>query len=240
MSRLVWDSLESAVFRSGVDRGVVFPRTVPPTVWNGLVSVSEKTTDAGQTEAYYDGYKYVKTVGPESFAASVEAITYPEALDVDDEFDLSYRTLVNDGYELHLVYNAALRPAELNYASADSNLSLSTFKWDMSTIPERLDTARACAHIVISSSDTAPDVLTAVEGLIYGVDGINPPRIPHLPELIDMFEAGAIFKVIDNGDGTWTATGPDSMIEMLDSTTFQITSPSAIYLDAATYKLSTW
>lgn len=240
MSRLEWDALDSRTFRSGVDRGVIYPRTVPPVVWNGLTKVVEKTTDSGQTVSFYDGKKYMQLAMPESFAASVEAVTYPDELDVDDEIDFSYRTMVSDGYELHLVYNASLVPGQFDYSSDNSNASYTPFSWDLTTVPERLDNARACAHIIINSWETTPDILSAVEGLLYGVEGMAQPRVPHLSELIDMFEAGALFKVVDNGDGTWTATGPDSMITMLDTTTFEIDSPSGIYLDAVTYKLSTW
>ena len=240
MTRLVWGNLVSPGIRSGVDRGVVYPRTVPPVVWNGLVSVVERDTDAAQNIIYYDGQRYVQTMSPESFSASVEAITYPDEIDVDPEFDFSYRTMVDNGYNLHLVYNVSLGQGEFDYSSSADDASPTTFKWDLSTVPEKLDNARACAHIVISSTEATSDLLDQVENLLYGISGVIAPRIPHIPELIDMFEAGAVFKVVDNGDGTWTATGPDSMIEWLDATSFQITSPSAVWLDSETYRLRSW
>jgi hypothetical protein len=45
--------------------------------------------------------------------------------------------------------------------------------------------------------------------------------------------------IIDHGDGTWTAESPrEEDIIMLDETTFQITSETAIYLDEFTYEIS--
>ena len=44
--------------------------------------------------------------------------------------------------------------------------------------------------------------------------------------------------ITDNGDGTWTATSnAEGIIEMLDETTFQITSDTATYLNATTYEI---
>jgi hypothetical protein len=208
--------------------------------WNGLVNVTEQVTDSGQSVMYYDGHRYIQTMSPEGFAASIEAITYPDELETDPEFDFSYRTMVDDGYELHLVYNAALSSDEFNYSADVNDASPSSFKWTLSTVPERLDYAGPCAHIIINSNEATAALLAEVEGLLYGTDGLVKPRVPHLPELIRMFEAGAVFKIVDNGDGTWTATGPDTMIQMLDATSFKITSRSAHYIDADSYKISSW
>ncbi len=64
-------------------------------------------------------------------------------------------------------------------------------------------------------------------------------RLPSLAELAEMVETWVLIDIVDNGDGTWTATGPDDFITMTDSTQFQINSFSAVYIDAVTYKLST-
>jgi hypothetical protein len=46
------------------------------------------------------------------------------------------------------------------------------------------------------------------------------------------------FEVTDNGDGTWTAVGDASYISMISADTFQITSSTAVPIDADTYTLS--
>ena len=73
--------------------------------------------------------------------------------------------------------------------------------------------------------------------MLYGTN-FTEPRMPSVSEIIEMFEAHSIMQIIDHGDGTWTAIGPESAIVMLDSTTFQITWPTAIYIDDVTYTIS--
>lgn len=236
--RIEWSTLRS--YRFGVDRGVVYPRSASPVAWNGLVSVTEQITDSGQSVMYYDGQRYIQTASPESFAASVEAITYPDELDIDPEFDFSYRTMLDEGYELHLVYNAALSPDQFDYSTNIDDASPVAFKWTLSTVPERLDYVGPTAHIIINSNEATAALLEEVEGLLYGTEGVVEPRIPHISELIAMFEAGAVFKIVDHGDGTWTATGPDDMIQMLDATSFKIMSGSAHYIESNSYKVSSW
>jgi hypothetical protein len=79
--------------------------------------------------------------------------------------------------------------------------------------------------------------MEALEDVLYGTDD-ESPRLPSPEEVFEIFEENAILRIIDNGDGTWTAIGPDSAIEMLDSETFEITWPSAVYIDADTYTIS--
>ena len=143
------------------------------------------------------------------------------------------------GDVIHLVYNARLVESGIDFASLNAEVDTSTFTWNLTTTPEQIDQIRATAHVIINGGDAYFEVMEILEDLIYGTDE-TPPRIPHLPELIDIFDQHAVFVIVDHGDGTWTATGPADMIAMLDSTTFRITSPSAVYLDPSTYTLSNW
>lgn len=238
MSRLVWDAPDARVVRYGVGHGVVYPRTVPPVVWNGLLSVNEALSEADLNAGYLDGQRYVQQRSPSSFSATVEAFTFPDELDVDETFDLSYRVLVQGGYELHLVYNASVSSKEIDRTTESSD-DPDNFQWDLFTVPERLDSARATAHIILSSLDASSDALDLVETLLYGEDDVDP-RIPHLPELLSIFESLAVFVVTDNGDGTWTATGPDEYIEMIDSISFKITTPSITFDTPTTYRIRSW
>ncbi len=63
--------------------------------------------------------------------------------------------------------------------------------------------------------------------------------LPTLSNLIALVTTWTLIPITDNGDGTWTATGPDELFTFLDSTTFQITGVTAEYLDENTYELST-
>lgn len=239
MTRLVWDEINTRELYFGVDKVAVFPRIGSPVPWNGMLSVSEEPEDAESTVYYYDGQSYVKQKTAENFAASIEAITYPEVLDRDEMFDLTYRVQVGNGYDIHLVYNATLSPTQVDRSTLDDTATTANFKWKMTAVPEPVDQLRAVAHVILNTEDTAPAAMAIVTDLLYGTDHSNP-RIPHLPELLTTYETNAVFKVVDHGDGTWTATGPDDWFVFPDGTSFQITSPSAVWLDSESYRLSNW
>ncbi len=80
-------------------------------------------------------------------------------------------------------------------------------------------------------------MIQAIEDLLYG-SASTAPRLPDPQEILDLFEEGAILKIIDHGDGTWTAIGPDDVVYMTDPDTFEINWPSVVYLDEDTYQVS--
>jgi hypothetical protein len=239
MTRLVWDAVGAKEFSFGVEKGVVYPRNSSPVVWNGLVSVSEEPEDAESKVYYYDGESYVKQRDTEGFSAGIEAITYPDVLDDEGEFDFSYQVERAEGQEIHLVYNAWLTPTDGGYSTIANQAEPEVFNWRMTSVPVRLNPMRATSHLVVSTLHTDPATASSLTDLLYGTDS-TPPRMPTLQEVTALYEASAIFIVTDNGDGTWTATGPDSWFEMLDATTFKITSPSVDYLNSETYRIHSW
>lgn len=64
-------------------------------------------------------------------------------------------------------------------------------------------------------------------------------KLPPLADLVELLNTWVMIDIVDNGDGTWTATGPDDFVRMLDSTTFQISGAAAKLVDADTYEIST-
>lgn len=67
----------------------------------------------------------------------------------------------------------------------------------------------------------------------------RPPTLPSLTDLVSLLNSWVLIEITDNGDGSWTATGPDDFVKMLDATTFQINSGAADYVDEDTYTVST-
>lgn len=65
------------------------------------------------------------------------------------------------------------------------------------------------------------------------------PGLPALSELMTFVTEWVLIEIEDHGDGTWSATGPDPFVKLLDSTTFQIDSAQAVYLDDDTYQIPT-
>lgn len=257
MTRITWGSPGTRTLEAGVDRGVFYPQVGAGLPWNGLVNVKEDPSDTSVPKMYVDGVPYWNNKTKESFAAVLQAYTYPEQFEEYDGtlgpakqqrrkvFGLSYRTLIgNDisgldhGYKIHIVYNALAMPTQMDVSSLNSDGPNATpFSWGISTKPVDIPGAKAAAHLIVDTTYANPDQVAAIEDVLYGTDGSNA-RLPTPQELIDLIEANSILLIVDHGDGTWTATGPDDAITMLDSTTFQIDWPSAVYLDSESYTLS--
>lgn len=245
MTRLTWATLDRP-YESGVDRGVFYPANGPGVPWNGLVSVSESTSGSDIRVRYLDGVKYQQHISSGNYEATIEAYTYPDefAPFVDQAaglrsrkamkpFGLSYRTETEKGYKIHIVYNALAGPSDSEYEQKNPL----NFSWEVSTRPTQAPSVAPTAHFVIDSSTTNQDTLAAVETLLYG-DEVMSATLPSPTQIEAIFESNAILRVVDNGDGTFTVTGPDSAIQMLDATTFQITWPSAVYITNDIYQIS--
>ena len=253
MTRLIWGEPSSRVYEAGVDQGVLYPGNGPGVAWNGLVRVSETTKKVAGSINYLDGLRYYNRTTSDSFSGTLEALTYPdEFLPFDGSapvtsqrrptFGLSYRSRRSDaadsnGYKLHLIYNATARPTEKAYSTIAQVTEPEPFAWTLDTRPIKLPGLRPTAHVVIDSTVTHAWTMAAIEDLLYG-SGTQDPRLPSPEEMIQLFESGTILRIIDHGDGTWTATGPDEAIQMLDATTFQISWPTVIYIDDVTFQIS--
>lgn len=148
-------------------------------------------------------------------------------------FGFSYRVMTADAYRLHLVYNATVDTSEYVYDQDE----VTGFRWDFSCLPISVPDSKKSAHIILDGTVAYSWAMEAVEDILYGTDE-DPPRLPLPEELWQIIEDNSILVIIDHGDGTWTASGPEHVVDMLDATTFQISWPSAIYLDADTYTVS--
>lgn len=237
MAKLSWDGNRN--YESGLDRGVFYPKDGPGEVWNGLVSVTENP-DSDSKIRYIDGVKTNQRRRSSDFSGTIEAYSHPEsfyenvlAQSRSKNFGLSYRVKTRDAYKLHLVYNVLVLPTAFSYKQFETD----TFSWVFETKPLVFPAARASAHFVIDTGLAYDWTVLALEDILYGSEE-EAARLPTPQEVLDIFEDNSILQVTDNGDGTFTVVGPDSAIEMLDSTTFQITWPSAIFIDAVSYNIS--
>lgn len=236
MSRLSWE--EARNYESGVDRGVYYASDGSAEVWNGLVSVAENTEDISVRVRWLDGRKIVNLRRENSFSAVISALSVPSLFlrAMKSEFGFSYRVMTATGYKIHLVYNAlsALGERQFNQQESLNPVNVNIYT-RVVPIPEAIPSA----HLIIDSETTHLDALTAIEDILYGTEGENP-RLPLPDEIFDLFEENAIYKVIDNGDGTFTLEAPDDAIEMLDATTFVAEWPRITYLDADSYVIRSW
>lgn len=261
MPRLTWGDAGSRHYETGVDRGVLYVGTQPGVAWMGLTSV-EENPNGGENRSYYlDGVKYLQTSGPEEFAATLNAFTYPDEFGVCDgsvnvrtglslgqqkrkHFGLSYRTKVgNDlsddaGYKIHIIYNALAEPSQKSYNSVGDSPEPLVFSWSISTRPPIATGYKRSAHIVIDSRTTPVSTIKAVEDILYG-DDTHPPKIPSLAELIEIYDTPDFsLTVTANPDGTYTINGPDSAVQALTTSTFQIIWPTVVPVGEDTYSIS--
>jgi hypothetical protein len=260
MAKVVWDRVGSRFFQTGVDRGVLYPQGLSGVAWNGLTSVSESPTGGEARPFYVDGYKYMNKPAREEFEGSIEAFTYPTEFEACDgtrsmgkglflgqqrkkPFSLSYRTKIgNDvagldhGYKIHLIYNALAQPSTKGYSSVGATTDPSVFSWSFSTKPIRVAGHRPVPHIIVDSTTTPSSLMVALEDILYG-SSIASPRIPAPSEVITLFAEWPELLIVDNGDGTFTLEGPDHILAMLNTNTFQITSDT-VEIDGDTYTVS--
>jgi hypothetical protein len=257
MTALSWGKPGSKLFEAGVDRGVLYPSSGPGVAWNGLKSVKDTSTESGKSDFYMDGQKYRTTVQNDQFTATIEAFTYPDEFKVYDglgdalltqqtrsAFGFSYRTKVgNDteglkhGYKIHLVYNAFATPTESDYITLDADPDATTFSWDITTTPVAVPGFAPTAHVIIESNKAYPSALASIESILYGTSS-SAPTLPSLSTLLADFLSTSFVIITDNGDGTWTATGPPEVITMLDPQNFQINWVTAVFIDANNYTIS--
>lgn len=237
MAKLTWDDFKN--FESGIDRGVFYPKDGPGEAWNGLVSVNE-TPDADNKTRYIDGVNTHQRRRLADFSGTIDAFSHPDSFyesvltqNRSKNFGLSYRVMTEDSYKIHLVYNVLVLPTSFGYRPFESD----PFSWVFETKPLVIPGAKASAHIVIDTFLAYDWTVLALEDILYGNDS-ETPRLPSPLEVFGIFEENSILQVTDNGDGTFTVTGPDEAIQMLDSSTFQISWPSAIYIDAVSYNIS--
>lgn len=250
MTRLDWDPFVRS-YESGVDQGVLYLANGLGIAWNGLVSVKENPDVAVDATVYFDGNRNVSLQKTEDFSATIEAITYPDGFEeydgyVDDllanqvrtTFNFAYRTIKGDGYEIHLIYNALASPSTKNRESLNDSVKPLTFVWDITTVPEAILGTKPSSHLIVDTLEADPDGVQLLVDYIYGTN-TTPALFPTVQEVLSMINVNSIFDVVDNGDGTWTATGSDEAIQMLDPETFQITWPLGVYIDRDSYTVNT-
>jgi len=255
MSAIVWNRVEDVWYENGLDRGVLYPEDDFGVAWNGLVSVDEKTDNSESFEFFFDGVKRRHTVHPGNFAAHISALTYPDDfLPFDgfgqieavsgmffenqprNTFHLSYRTRVNggsEGYKIHILYNLTAEPRDQSQTTLSEDAQPSLFSWAVKSVPMILAGYGPMAHVVLDSRKIYPDKLELIEDALYGTE-TTIPRIMTPAELAAL----TTITVVDNEDGTYTITGPDSLVYPGGIGQYLLDIFGLHYLDADTYTIS--
>lgn len=250
MVALTWDPSVRPYY-DGVDRGVLYLPSTNGVAWQGLVSIVEKSSDNIDSDYFIDGVRFAITQSLEPFDFTMTAYSYPEEFELcvgqdgiydnqpSSRFGMSYRTGDAETGQIHLVYNAKAKASDKTYGTISNQTDPLLFVWDVSTVPKHYDLVAPTSHIVIELGEIYDSVKEVLFPILYG-SAVTNPRLPDFSELYDLFRDNAALVVIDNGDGTWSATGNDDIVQMLDPTTFQITWSSAVYISEDTYNISSY
>jgi hypothetical protein len=262
MARIVWNDPATRFYEAGLDRGVLYANSQPGVPWTGLVSVGEAPTGGDISSYYLDGVMYLQVPNPEEFEATINALHYPpqfaQCLGIVEtgspgfyvtqqtrkSFGLCYRTMVGTpmdadfGYKLHLIYNALASPSVRNFNTISDSPSPSGFSWKIVSKPQTLSGYKQASKFVLDSRVVPTAILNAIEDVLYGSSAFEA-RLPFPDEIFDIFESLLAIVVVDNGDGTFTVSGPTDAVHMLDATKFEINSPSAVVVDTDSYTLTT-
>lgn len=183
--------------------------------WNGVTAVNENPSGAEPTKMYANNSTYGVMYSVEEYGATIEAYMYPKEFAECDgskeivpgmyigqqnrkPFGYAYRTEVgNDtegidhAYKLHFVYGAMASPSEKAHSSVNENVDAETLSWEITTTPVTLTTViggvtlKPTAHVEIRSDEVDPDVLKAIEDLIYGTD--DPAADAKLPSPDELY-----------------------------------------------------
>lgn len=244
--RISWNEDVIRHFHTGVDRGMLYIPDVAGIPWNGLQEVVESSPDSVMTQLYQDGQKVLVRRRDLNYESRVKAFMYPPEFEPYTgyspsflkPFSFSYRVMTTEKtYRIHLVYNVVAIPDDVVFSSISDEIDPVDLSWRFTTRPVKLSGRLPSSHIILDSETVHSWTMEAIEDQLYGGEGIIP-RLPTPEELEEIFEENAILKVVDNGDGTVTITGPEEAIQDLANNQVQITWPSVIQLSTYEYQIS--
>lgn len=221
MSRVVWDDTGNKKYELGTDRGVLYPvddqgnysNGVP---WDGLRSINEAPSGAEETALYANNGKYGGLYSAEEFSFTIGAYTSPKEFDVCDgtvalapgfyatqqdrrRFGMTYRTLIgndtenmNHGYKVHIVYGATPSPTERDHSTVNESPEAEELNWECKTIPVPIPGGKPSAHFILDSTIVPPEVLAAIEDILYGTDADGneegtPPTILLPARILELY-----------------------------------------------------
>ena len=218
MSAITWDAQGEHFYQTGVDHGVVYPTWDPTNAtytggaftggvaWNGLTAVNESPSGAEPSPVYADNVKYLNLISAEEYAATIEALMYPDefaecngmkvvanGVKIGQQprkpFGFVYRSLVgndtegtNAGYILHLIYNCTASPSEQSHETVNESPDASPLSFEVSTTPVAVTGNKPSATLEIDSRTANSTKLTALEKILFG-DTNTDPALP-LPDYI--------------------------------------------------------
>lgn len=259
---LTWDDPSERYYQTGVDRGVLYPRSGPAVVWNGLTGIDEASNSTSST-LYRDGRVYLADVDAGDFTGNLTAFMWPDAfsacmgvpeatdgLYVDNQkpkrFNLSYRSLIGSGsegdmfgYQIHLLYNLMAQPGNKSRKTMNNTPAPLDFSFGLVGTPVQLPGFRPSVHYILDTRHMDATTIQQLEDILYG--GTDPARMPTPTELYDMMHFGSsiIFTpfVHPTLGSCWTCRGSYANVHMTSPTTWEILNVNGVDHGDGTYTL---
>lgn len=227
------------MYEHGLDQAVLYLPNEYGIPWSGLVEIVEKEDSVERSVLYIDGQKISRGRFSEEFSGTIHAFDIPEKLarvlpthSQIEEFHLTYRVKTEFSHRIHIVYNISARYSDKDLVTdevAPIVLEFTTRKIDVPYF-------KPSAHFVVDLDRANPLVSARIEELFYGND-FYESELPSIDDILAIFEEQSSLIIYDHGDGTWSAEGPDSILAMINDTTFSIDWPSAVYLTEDSYSV---
>lgn len=239
MARLTWDEAPKRYYETGIRRGVLYVQNDDGTyrtgvVWNGLISVAERSVGGEATAIYADDKKYLNLYSREELEATIEAYTSPDefnqcfgVVEIADgakiiqqsrrSFGFCYRTVFgnalegNDfGYKIHILYGCKASSQERVYKMIGDTPEPVSFAWDLTTLPVKYGNYKPVALVMIDSTLCSKDALAQLEDVLYGTEETDP-YLPTPEEIQELIEIPPIYLLI-NEDEDYIVFGDDRII----------------------------
>ena len=236
MAKIQW-SLENSKKDIGLQSAVLYGEN-DYTPWFGLVSADDISQTTISTEVYFDGVLTLLSERVESAGLDITAFTYPsifESFHVNRFLGLVFITEVLDTRYLHLIYDCVIIPGNKVYKTHSSLPNTSLFEFKLRAADKSIDGFLPLNHFLINLSmdeELTQNLLDRLFGTVA-----TDPYLPTPQELVSLFETKASLIIRHNGDGTWTAIGPDSMLSSTNGE-MQITAPSAYNISSNYFLVS--
>lgn len=222
MPKIKWDEVGKHYYETGTSHGVLYVQKADGTyekgvAWNGLTAVTESPSGAEETALYADDIKYASLRSAEEFGGTIEAYTYPEEWNACDgsaihkpgvyigqqkrsSFGFCYRTAIgndtgseeDDGYKIHIIYNATASPSERAYETINDSPDAITFSWEFTTTPVAVADHKPTACITIDTTKAAKADVQKLEDMLYGNDEEGYPKLPSPDEVLALFTTEAV------------------------------------------------
>lgn len=139
-------------------------------------------------------------------------------------FHLTFETRTSQHRRIHILYNVQMVSDSKTFSTSKSSIEPSTFQWTAHSSPVPVPGARPTSYIILEMDEDSP-FSWELEGILYGDDGTDP-RVPMPDEIDDILSSAATLRITEYPDGTYEASGPDDVVEVLDDGRFRINAPT--------------